>query len=216
MKRALGIACVCAVVGVSTLPPIAVAQHFNAAVTGAPEIVQSHIDSSFSRLNGSVFGGEGTFVAEHFAIRLRYAQGNVSAKSDTGIDHRQVVEGEALVGYRATQWLTLWAGPTARAYTVGDADQRWLLWSARVTGRGTLLPDKMQTYVELWGALSGTVGNPAMKAGGRGADMGLELRLSSETPLWGRLGYRIQSSHADGLRETVEAITLSVIYGFPQ
>jgi hypothetical protein len=74
----------------------------------------------------------------------------------------------------------------------------------------------MQTYVELWGALSGSVGDPSAKAGGRGADAGLELRLSSQTPLWGRLGYRIESSHADALRETVESITVTVIYGFPQ
>jgi len=212
MTRAL----VFALLAIAALPGRAVAQHFNVDLFGAPQIVHSHTDESSSRLTGTVFGGAGTFVGQRFAVRLRYAQGTISAKADTGVDRRQVVEGEALIGLRATQWLTIWAGPSARAYTIGDADQRWLLWTGRVTGRGTLLPDRMQSYVELWGAFSGKVGDPALKAGGRGADAGLELRLSSQTPLWGRFGYRIESAHADALRETVESITVSVIYGFPQ
>lgn len=212
MKRAL----ILAPFFLVALPAVGGAQHVNLGVIGAPQIVQSHTDGSSTRLTGTVFGGEGTFVSDRFSIRLRYAQGVVAEKSDTGVDRRQVVEGEALIGLRVTQWLTLWAGPNARAYTIGDADQRWLIWSGRATGRAALLPDRMQTYVELWGALTGSVGNPQQKAGGRGADAGLELRLSSQTPLWGRLGYRIESSHSDGLRETVESITVSVIYGFPQ
>ena len=205
-----------AAVFVITLPAVAGAQHVNLGVIGAPQIVNSRVDGSSSRLTGTVFGGEGTLVGERFSIRLRYAQGVVAAKSDTGAERRQVVEGEALIGLRVTQWLTLWAGPNARAYTFGETDQRWLLWTGRATGRGTLLPDRMQTYVELWGALTGSVGNPAQKAGGRGADAGLELRLSGQTPIWARLGYRIESSHANALRETVESMTVTVIYGFPQ
>jgi hypothetical protein len=212
MSRAL----LLALVFVAASPGTVLAQHFNVDVFGAPQIVHSHVDGSESRLTGTVFGGAGTFVGERFAVRLRYAQGTVAAKSDTGVDRRQVVEGEALVGLRATPWLTLWAGPTARAYTLGEGDQRWMLWTGRVSARGTLLPDRMQSYVELWGAFSGKVGDPAAKAGGRGADAGLELRLSNQTPLWSRLGYRIESAHADALRETVESITVSIIYGFPQ
>lgn len=212
MNRALALALFAA----ATLPGAASAQHWNLGVFGAPQIVHSHIDGSSSRLTGTVFGGEGTLVGERFSVRLRYAQGNVAEKSDSGLDKRLVVEGEALVGLRATQWLTLWVGPMARAYTLGETSQRWLLWTGRASARGTLLPDRMQTYVELWGALSGSVGDPSAKAGGRGADAGLELRLSSQTPLWGRLGYRIESAHAEALRETVESITVTVIYGFPQ
>jgi hypothetical protein len=113
-------------------------------------------------------------------------------------------------------WLTLWVGPSARAYTTADGDLRWLTWSGRVTGRGMLLPGRMQTFVELWGVLSGNVGDPPLKAGGRGANGGLEVRLSESSSFWGRLGYRIESTHAEGLRETVESLTLSVIYGIPQ
>ena len=194
---------------------------FTADAFGSQEIVQSHNDvaliPTFNRYTGLLLGGEGNLISERFVARLRYAQGRVTAKSDTGVVGRDLVEGEALLGVRATPWLTLWAGPTARAYTTPDGDQRWLLWTARASARGTLMPGRMQTYLELWGALSGNVANPAEKAGGRGADVGLEMRLGGEqSQFWGRLGYRIDSAHADGLRETVEAVTLSVVYGFPQ
>lgn len=189
---------------------------FTADAFGSPEIVQSHVDAAFNRYVGMLFGGEGNLITDRFVVRLRYAQGRVTAKSDTGVVARDLVEGEALLGVRAMPWLTLWAGPMARAYATPSGDQRWLLWTARASARGTLMPGRMQTYLELWGAASGNVANPAQQAGGRGADVGLEMRIGDQSPLWGRLGYRIDSAHADGLRETVEAVTLSIIYGFPQ
>jgi hypothetical protein len=208
-------------IGVASLAfaPLALgaqALRFTAGALGSQEIVQSHVDSGFARYTGMVFGGEGNLITDRFQVRLRYAQGHVSAKSDTGTIGRDLVEGEALFGVRAMPWLTLWAGPTARAYTTADGDQRWLLWTARASARGTLMPGRMQTFLELWGGVSGSVGNPAEKAGGRGADVGLEMRLGDASQLWGRLGYHIDSNHADGLRETVEAITLAVVYGLPQ
>ena len=75
---------------------------------------------------------------------------------------------------------------------------------------------RMQTYVELWGVFSGNVGNPPIKAGGRGASGGLEMRFGAQSSFWGRLGYGLESLHADALRETAEVLTLSVVYGLPQ
>lgn len=236
MRRILGvIACAtCAV-------PAAAQQQrlqFTAGGGAFQEIVQSHVDSNNSRFTGLLLGAEGSLVSDRFIIRLRYAEGKVNPRdaaiasggggalanvlhgtaAAAAIDSspRDVVEGEALVGFRALPWLTLWAGPTARAYTVGDANQRWLMWSGRASARGTLLPGRMLTFLELWGALSGNVGNPPISASGRGADGGLEVRLGEAAAFWGRLGYRIQSTHAEGLRETVESLTLSLVYGLPQ
>jgi len=42
------------------------------------------------------------------------------------------------------------------------------------------------------------------------------MRFGAMSSFWGRLGYGIESLHADGLRETVESLTLSVTYGLPQ
>jgi hypothetical protein len=147
---------------------------------------------------------------------VRYAEGRVNPKSGTTGDPRDVVEGEALVGFRALPWLTVWGGPSARAYTIGSSDQRWMIWTARATARGSLLPGRLQSFVELYGAFSGSVGDPALHAGGRGLNGGLEMRLSQTRMFWGRLGYKIESAHATGLRETVETFSLSLMYGLPQ
>jgi hypothetical protein len=214
MKRLLGAVIVCA----ALLPASLCAQGLQFTVGGvaAQEIVQSHVDQVNDRFTGLVLGGEGALVSGRFVVRVRYGEGRINPKAGSTAASRDVVEGEAMFGFHATPWLTLWAGPSARAYTMGDTDQRWLIWSGRMTGRGALLPGRMQTFVELWGAVSGNVGTPPLKAGGRGANGGLEVRMGQESPFWGRLGYRIESTHANGLRETVESLTLSVIYGFPQ
>jgi len=183
--------------------------------TAAQEIVNSRIDPARQRLTGLVLGGEGIVVSDRFMARLRYAQGRVTGDADSGAEPRDLVEGEALLGVRAMPWLTLWAGPSARAYTSGTSDHRWLFWSGRASARGSLFPGRTQTFVELWGALSGNVSSPPMSAGGRGAEAGLEMRLGGQS-LWGRLAYRIESGHAANMRETVEAIALSVLYGPPQ
>jgi hypothetical protein len=195
-------------------------QQFTFGGVGATEIVQSRSDLGDNRFTGVVLGGEGTFTSDRFIVRLRYAQGRVNASQDNLLGpetlQRDVVEGSAFVGYRAVQWLTLWAGPTAWAHTTDGKDQRWLFWVAGASARGTLIPARMQTFVELWGALSGNVTTISTPAGGRGANAGLEMRLGQSSPLWGRLAYRIESGHAEDLRETVEAVTLSVIFGIPQ
>lgn len=186
------------------------------AGTAAQQMVRSQIGDEKDRFTGFVLGAEGMLVTRGFVARLRYAEGRITHRADE-LEPRDVVEGEALIGYRVMPWLTLWAGPSARAYTTDDGDQRWLIWSARAAGRGSLLPGRIQTYVELWGALGGNVTTPAMKASGRGADIGLELRLGGgERSIWGRVGYRIESVHATDLRETVEALALSLVYGWPQ
>lgn len=213
MKRSLAaIAC-----GAMVLPAMLQAQRIQFTVAGqaSQEIVQSHIDATSTRFTGLMLGGEGMLVSDHFLVRVRYAEGRITSKEDS-VDPRDVVEGEALVGYRATPWLTLWGGPSARAYTMGDSDERWLIWTGRVAARGSLMPGRMQTFVEVYGAFSGNVGDPPLRAGGRGANGGLEVRLGETGSFWGRLGYRMESAHGGSLRETVESVTLSIIYGLPQ
>jgi hypothetical protein len=213
MKRYLAaIAC-----GAIALPAALHAQRIQFTVAGqaSQEIVQSHVDATSTRFTGLMLGGEGMLISNRLLLRVRYAEGRITPKGATS-DPRNVVEGEALVGFRAMPWLTLWGGPSARAYTMGSSDERWLIWTARAAARGTLLPGRMQTFVEVYGAFSGNVGDPPLRAGGRGADGGLEVRLGETGSFWGRLGYRMESAHADGLRETVESVTLSLIYGLPQ
>jgi len=201
------------------LPSVTRAQEplqFTVGATAAQQVVQSLVDPTRGRFTGALIGVEGGLVSDRLLVRVRYAEGHVSPKSGTTAEARDVVEGEALVGFRALPWLTVWGGPSARAYTMGNSDQRWIIWTARATARGSLLPGRMQSFVELYGAFSGSVGDPALHAGGRGLNGGLELRLSQSKQFWSRLGYKMESTHAEGMRETVETFSLSVIYGLPQ
>jgi hypothetical protein len=189
---------------------------FTVGGIAAQQTVQSHVDPASDRFGGLVLGAEGALVSDRLMVRLRYGEGRINPKAGSTLEPRDVVEGEALLGLRAMPWLTLWLGPSARAYTTNNGDERWLSWSGRASARGALFPGRMQTFVELWGVLSGNVGDPPIKVSGRGANGGLEMRLGEAASFWGRLGYRIESLHAQGLRETVESLTLSVIYGLPQ
>lgn len=210
-----------AVIGLFLLPLAARAQddhRLRFTVTGlaGQQLVHSTADDVTARLSGHVIGFEGVMIGNPFMVRVRYGEGRINPQAESTVEARDVVSGEAMFGVRALPWLSLWVGPSARAYTVGESDQRWLTWWGRATARGTLIPGRMQTFVELGGVFGGNVGNPAVKAGGRMASGGLEMRFGAMSSFWGRLGYGIESLHADGLRETVETLTLSVIYGLPQ
>lgn len=186
--------------------PLSAQRRMQFAVWGtvAQQIVNSRVGDTHERLSGTILGAEGTLTSERLVLRLRYGEGTVGP--------RQLAEGEALVGYRAAPWLTLWAGPNARAYVAGDTDQRWLFWSGRATLSGTILPGRVQSFVELWKSASGSVTRPDGSASGRGAEAGLDMRLSGQS-VWGRLAYRIEQGLADAaLRETVETLALSIAY----
>ncbi len=175
---------------------------------GAQEIAHSRIGTARERVSGLVFTGEAVVTRSRLVARLRYGQGRVA--NDTA--GRDVVEGEALLGYKARPWLTVWVGPHARTLVVpGQSDRRWLLWSGRVTARGSLFPERVESFVELWQGLNGNINRPAGSVSGGGAEAGIELQLPRR-PLWGRLAYRIEQGRGGGRRETVEAITLTVGY----
>lgn len=213
MNRAVAVACTAALCASPLVARLHAQSRWEASfgAAGAHEIVRSRIGTARDRLSGLVFSGEGVVTRGRLVTRLRYGQGRVT--SDTAA--RDVVEGEALLGYKARSWLTVWVGPHARTFVVsGQSDRRWLLWSGRVTARGSVFPGRVASFVELWQGFSGNVNRPAGSAAGGGAEAGLELRLTPpRRPLWGRLAYRIEQGRLEnGRRETVEAITLTVGY----
>jgi len=175
-------------------------------VGGGSEIARSRSDTTRERVSGLVLGGEAVATRGKFVTRLRYGQGRVT--NDTA--GRDVAEGEALLGYKARPWLTVWFGPHARTFVVpGQSDRRWLQWSGRVTALGTLFPERVESFVELWQGITGSLNRPAESASGGGAEAGLVFRLARR-PVWGRLAYRIEQGRGATRRETVEAITLTV------
>jgi hypothetical protein len=207
------VAAACAALGLSL--PLAAQTRWQVSLgaTGGSETVRSRADSVRERLRGAVFSGEALVTRDRLALRLRYGQGHVTAASGT-VMARDVAEGEALLGYTARPWLTLWLGPHAHAYGTALGDQRWLFWSARASAHGSLFPGRLESFVELWQAFAGRVSRPASSSAGRGAEAGLQLQLRiASRPLWGRLAYRVEQGRVGASRrETVEAITLTVGY----
>jgi len=175
---------------------------------GAREIVQSRVTAP-TRLSGSLFSGEAVATRRRFVARLRYGQGRIT--SDTAA--RDVVHGEALVGYEARPWLHVWLGPRARTFVAtGFSDRRWLFWSGSVSARGGIFPGRVESFVELWHSLHGSLNRPASSASGSGVELGLEARLANR-PWSLRFAYRIdQGRVGDGRRDTVEGFTLTARY----
>lgn len=205
MTRALTLAAV-AVLGACSLHA---QTRVSFGVSGAQEISRSRVGATRARLSGQVFSGEVTAMRRRFIARLRYGQGRVTNDSAA----RDVVEGQAFVGYRVRPWLDVGLGPQARTFVVpGLSDRRWLFWSGRVTARGSPFPGRIDSFVELWYGFTGRLNRPAASARGGGIEGGIELRLP-QRPWWARLGYRIEQGRVAGdTRETVEAFTLTVGY----
>jgi len=175
---------------------------------GAREIVHSRVTAP-TRLSGSLFRGEVVATRRRFVARLRYGQGHIT--SDTAA--RDVVQGEALVGYEARPWLHVWLGPRARTFVApGLSDRRWLFWTGTVSARGEIFPGRVESFAELWQGLTGRLNRPASSASGSGVELGLEAKLAKR-PWSLRLAYRIEQGRADGdRRDTVEAFTLTAGY----
>lgn len=178
------------------------------AASGGHEITRSRVSSGEARLSGALWAGEVLATRRRLVARLRYGQGRLT--NDTLA--RDVVEGEAIVGYKIRPWLALWVGPHARTFVVpGASDRRWLFWSGRLTARGSPFPGRVDTFVEVWQGFSGGLSRPAASANGGGLEAGVEARFAG--PFRGRLAYRFEQGRVkNGPRETVEAFTVTITY----
>ncbi len=160
------------------------------------------------QLTGVLLGGEGRVEIGRFSANVRYMEGSVkSTRLDVSQD---LVEGEFLIGVSPIDWLTLKLGPHVRSFTFADGTRRrWFYWEGRVRGTARLFDQQLRSYVEVWKALSADVSGADPFDYGQGAEGGLELRLAT-SPLWARLGYRVQRSRLQNVRrpQTIEQILL--------
>jgi hypothetical protein len=148
-----------------------------------------------------------------FWLAGAYRQGTL--KPDVGGGASQdLVDGLLLAQFRALPWLTVGAGPHARALVVPGSTEQWTFVEGRVRAEGEVIQGRVRAHVQLWTALSAHSNAPGTSAAGRGGEAGLTLSLP-RSPVWVRLVYAIDRASAGPRAETLEDVALSVGYGRP-
>jgi len=172
----------------------------------------SQVPAGTDRLSGVAFGGEGAVWVGPVVFDVRYAQGTLDSVSG-GAGSRDVVEGGALLGVRPVSWLTIAAGPQARAYVLsaGGATQRWVFWEGRVRAGAPFVGSAVLGYVELWRAFGADVNVPEAFDHAQGGEAGMVVRLA-RAPVEARLAYRIDHAVLGGgsRLETVDGVVVTV------
>lgn len=154
---------------------------------------------------GTGVGGEAFASLGRLHLRAGYAEATVS--------DRTLVEGTAMMGASVLPWLTIWAGPHARAYETTAGAERWLLWEVRAGVQHSLILDLVSWSLEAWSVADAQVDIPERFDEGFGAEGGLGLQLL-RSRVWGGLAYRVEQVRMQGVRrETNEVLSLWVRLG---
>ncbi len=199
-------------ISLSAAPAVALAQSalgitFGAAVSTVR--VNSQSGASVDQLSGVMAGGEGKLSLWKASLDLRYFEG--SADSSGEGDGKDIVEGEALLGFRPLHWLTVKLGPHIRSMISDLGTQRWVFWEIRLRGEATLGIPILKGYLEGWNVIGDKLDVSEPMDRGQGLEGGLKLQ-SAGRPLWARLGYRMDHSRLGGgaRTETMEQLVATV------
>jgi len=164
-----------------------------------------------ARTAGTVLGGLVTARRGKFELEGRYLQGVLQPQDDAS-PRRDLVQGQLVLGFRATPWLSAHTGPRARSYITPAGTERWLVWLLGGRVESPIVGTTVRGHVELWRALalSANVGSDVGRTG-RGGDAGVTVQPPGG-PVWFRLAYGIDQNAVRGAarRETVEEFTLTV------
>lgn len=174
--------------------------------------VRSAVPGATDQFSGAVFLGEGSLSLGRFSLGVSYLQGTLDPSGVPGAaTSRDLVEGTVLLGVRPAAWLTLEAGPHARAYNLTGGTQRWLFWELRARAATAFVGTAVRGYAELWTAVSADANVPEPFDHAQGGEVGMILRLA-RSPLEARLGYRIDHAVLGGGTrvETVDGVVAGV------
>jgi len=164
---------------------------------------------------GPTFGVQAGLSLAKFTLSAQYLEGRLQPRSGSpDTVSRDLVEARLLLGVRPVPWLSLGVGPHIRAFVFDTTTVRWVMWQARVRAQGALPSTSLETYVELWYALSATVNLPAPVDHVQGGEAGVVLR-PRRSAVWLRLGYRVDGAQlaSGGQTESVEAVSFAVGIG---
>jgi hypothetical protein len=172
--------------------------------------VRSQLPAQIDQFTGSAFLGEGALSMGRLRLSASYLQGTINPDGGTATA-RDLVEGTVLVGVRALDWLTMEAGPHARAYSLVGSTQRWLFWELRARAATAFVGSAAQGYAELWRAVAANANVPEPFDHAQGGEVGMILRLA-RAPVAARLGYRIDHAVLGGgtRLETVDGVVIGL------
>ena len=177
---------------------------------GASTRVTSTTGAGTARLSGVIIGGGGRIGLGMFSLEGGYRQGSLA--TDSGAAAAQdLVEARLLLAVRPVSWLTVLAGPHARAFVAPGGTERWMLFETRVRAEGTVVSPAISTHVELWVGLGGSLNVGSGAPSARGGEAGITLHLP-RSPVWARLAYAMDRATQSGTANvrTVEDIRVAI------
>ncbi|OLC34364.1 MAG: hypothetical protein AUH81_12445 [Candidatus Rokubacteria bacterium 13_1_40CM_4_69_5] len=208
---------VVAAAGLSLLgPALGAQQRVRVTAWGDGAIVRlgTQILGARESQSGPIFGGEAGLGLGPVTLGAGYLEGRLQPGSSGTPKGRDLVEARIFVSARPVPWLTLSAGPRVRAFVTDSATERWVLWQVRARAQNALASTPLQTYIELWRALSARVNLPEPVDHVQGGEAGVVLRPRGSA-VWLRLGYRVDGAQLGGgsRSESVEAVSFAVGIG---
>lgn len=162
--------------------------------------------------SGTALLGEGSLAVGRLSLVVSYLQGTLNPPATPGAGaSRDLVEGTVLFGVHPNDWLTLAAGPHARAYTLGGGGgtQRWLFWELRARAATVFVGTAVRGYAELWRTVAGDANVPEPFSHATGGEAGMIMHLA-RSPLEARVAYRIDNAVLQGRAETVDGVLLGL------
>jgi hypothetical protein len=164
-------------------------------------------------LSGVLVGGAATLSWSAVSLGTQYLQG--TADPDGSGEGRDVVEGSLMLGFQVVPWLALRIGPHARSYITDVGTQRWLYWELRVAAQTRLGSPVLLAYFEGWNGISSKLDVVESLDRAQGLEGGFRLE-PRRTPVWARIGYRMDHSRLGGglRRETAEYLIVGLGLAF--
>jgi hypothetical protein len=201
---------------VAGLPKPARAQQpfgFAVGATAAAVRVHSDVGPLVESLSGLALALDAGARRGHLLLEGHYSEGHLTS-SDSAVEARDLVAGSLLLGARIGPFLTVRAGPHARAYAAPSGTRRWVFWEVRVRGTAPLIASRLEAYAELGGTVFGSTSLATSFDAERCGEVGARYDVPG-APLALRLAYRIErgSGTLPTRSDTVEQILVGVRAG---
>ena len=156
--------------------------------------------------SGTVLGMAATVRYRRLELGVRYLDGSLQS--------RDLVEGAATLGFVATPWLTLHAGPQIRRYDMPSAPERWVTWQVGARTEATIV-GRVRGHAMLWRGLGLNVNLSPGSGSSQGGELGATVDLSQPFSFGVSYGVDRATVRGSSRRETVNALTITAGFRRP-